>query len=188
MGKRTFRDWLLGKNLNLVPALDPATVPAQEEINEDEADNKVLAQAIHAELTKNADLLRQANLDTARWISTSLLAVNAGGAVAMTQLEISSGLRVTAGLSFVLGMILTLIGSQVGTTMGWRLMSDLGGLTGYWFSVMNDGFRIRDTELKMNDIQRTAAEAAIWPTRLGYIATALFCVGVACSAIGIWRN
>lgn len=186
MGKRTFRDWLMGKNLDLVPALDPANVPLQEEINEDEADNKILAQAVYAELSKNADLLRQANLDTARWISTSLLAANAGGAVAMTQLEISSGLRVAAGLSFVFGMILTLIGSQVATTKGWRLMSDLSGINGYWFSVMHDGFRIRDTELKMNDFQRTAAEAAVWPTRLGYIATALFCGGVGCSAIGIW--
>lgn len=181
-----FADWVVGRVRNLPPAVDPDSIPPQSELNEDSEDNKLLARAVYTEMAKTADLARQANVEAMRWVMTSLLAVNAGGAVAMTQLEITPGYRVAAGLSFVVGLTLPLFGAHIAANSGWKLISKLGGQLGYWYSVMHDGIRVRETELAVNEINQEAANAQVWPRRLGFLSTSLFALGVACSAYGVW--
>lgn len=64
------------------------------------------AEFIYEILTKMNDRNVTTTVELAKWLLTSVLAVNGAGLVAMSQAEIPSCYRVGAGSLFVLGMLL----------------------------------------------------------------------------------
>lgn len=162
-----------------------AEYPSDEELNLDPALNKFIATAIREQYVWNHRLAQQVSADIGKWLLTSMLAVNAGGAVAVAQLDLPKHLKVASGALFVVGLILPMIAGQLSIRSGMILGGPIGKALGYWGYVEHTGERDRDDELEVNSMVSEAFKHMTWPYRLAYASTGLFILASSLAGIGL---
>lgn len=154
-----------------------ADYPTDDELNEDPEFNIAFALGQPAPLQDGAAKIRDISTEMSKWVLTSIQAVNAGGALAVTQLSLPSWAVIWAGGAFVVGLLLPLLAAHIAVMNSLSHQFEFGKMIGYWQSVSITGFRTRDTELEHAQIPAKAMRTARLPIALAWLATLAFVVG-----------
>ncbi|MGZ3249409.1 MAG: hypothetical protein ACXWIW_06745 [Croceibacterium sp.] len=176
---------LLGLN-NPLDQLDLENIfPTQEALNEDVVLNRSFAADMAEDQRATLASVRDATTDLAKWILTTLLAINAGALVGLSQLAISPAPKIAAATFLIVGLLLPLFSAHLSVRAGLELSLPIGEAQGYWRTVRHNGYRVRETELAQVGIATRALAASKWPYRLGYASIGCFIIGVAIVAFGL---
>lgn len=162
--------------------------PSQQDLNADPTFNKVIGGTTRERYLEIQRSANEVSIALAKWILTSLLAINAGAAVAVAQLTLRPGYVVAAAALFVIGLILPIIAAQLSIKNGEVLSGPIGKATGYWQVVQEQGYRDRETELQILTIFDHARELRKAPTRLGWLSLILLVVGAVIAAVGVMHG
>jgi hypothetical protein len=152
-------------------------------LNEDRDLNRVHAARIVAMLLQTQTTLTDATVSIAKWVLTSLLAINGAGAIATWQIAMDPRTKVLACSCFVLGTLAALLCGHLQVRSFAKLMRPLGEQVGYWISVQDDGVRVSSLE-KHEQLEAIANRSTRLPNFIGWAAAALFAVGAVISGYG----
>lgn len=122
-----------------------------------------------------------------RWITTSLLAVNGGAAIAVLGQPMTVNGKLLTSLFFAAGVLSSLGSAHLGIKAGQKLLGPMGEAMGYWVSVKHDGIRaanLEGHEIRMAEMIKNEARM---PARLGYLSVACFTAGLIAAAASIAR-
>ncbi len=156
--------------------------PTEEELNVEPGYNRVLAKAQQQILDEIRKTSSEISTALTKWIITSLLAINAGGAIAIGQLKISATCQLIGGASFVVGLILPMVIALISASSADRYGRPVGSASEYWRQVEYFGLRDREEEMRTFDFLAEVRRNKRWPRRLGLASTMLFVLG--CSIVG----
>jgi hypothetical protein len=125
-------------------------------------------------------------ITSARWIQTSLLAVNGGAAAALLQAEqVDSTYQAYAGLAFVGGMLLALLQAYLGIKLAHDLPRVMTRAAGYWLGVKINLYRSEEIERQHSEWAGELDKRNRLPTAIGFASIFSFLVGCVLVAIGI---
>lgn len=162
-----------------------ALFPTQEELEEDPDFNRAFAVGMADDHTATILHNREVTSDLAKWVLTTLLAINAGALVGVSQLHLEPTLRLAAAAIFVIGLLLPLFSAHLSIRSSLELSFPLGEAQGYWRAVSHNGYRNREMELSQMAIIPKALALSKWPYRFTYASIACFIIGVGTAAAGL---
>lgn len=160
--------------------------PSDDELNDDPDFNRAVAPQYAAELDDGSKHVREITADLSKWVLTSLQAINAGGAVAVTQANIGTGFQVAAGIAFVFGLSLPLISAHLSVMSSLDHQLKMGTFKGYWQAVAVTGFRQREQEVSLVKFPSEALAKAKKIFALGWASAGLFFLGAIILGAGLW--
>ncbi|QEA16058.1 hypothetical protein [Novosphingobium ginsenosidimutans] len=138
-----------------------------------------------------SDLYRETMLKTmdvgaslAKWVLTSLLAINGGAAIATWGLQMSPGSKVASCAVFVVGVLLALLSAHLSVKSLPERMVPIGQAIGYWISVKYDGERVADLETHEINIGSVNKAASRGPEAVSWLSALAFVIGVALAGWG----
>jgi len=120
------------------------------------------------------------SVELAKWVQTSLLAVNGAAALATFPISMPPIFKVVSCGVFVAGVLAALLSGFLQIGRIGSLMNVSGEAIGYWFSVSVDGERLEDLE-KAQLLAPAKAAAPFWPRIWGWGSAVFFVLG-ACIA------
>lgn len=159
--------------------------PTQDELNADPELNRSYAADMAEDQRATIASIRESTVSISKWILTTLLAINSGGLVGLSQLAIAGQAKVCAAMFFIAGILITLFSAHLSVRAGLAMSLPAGEAQGYWRTVRHLGYRDRDMELAQAGAANIALQASKWPYRLGYSSIACFVVGLACVGYGL---
>jgi hypothetical protein len=158
-----------------LPPMDENHLTAEEQ----EAVNRAGAPYEVALMQKYGDASLAQASEMTKWLLGALLAINAGGAVAVTNLG-DTFLATMPAVWFGLGIMAALLSAWIIQVTGQSIMPHVQRQTGYWLSVAADGFRSPDLE----DRHRREMSPVI---RFGRAAPLAGLISALCFAIGAYH-
>lgn len=151
------------------------------DLNDDTALNREMAAGLVPVLREIQTSFTGFAVDLAKWIMTSLLAINGAGVLAVWPSSIPIVDKVAACVIFVAGMMSAMLSGYFGLKYINRVGRPLGEMIGYWISVQADGIRVAESE----DFDCIEKVGGTWPSTLtGWLAAILFVVGAAVAGWG----
>jgi hypothetical protein len=155
------------------------------DLNEDPADNRMLAEYLVETYTHGMRQVMETIASASRWVTTSLLAINGGAAIAILNHPMATNGKLLSTSLFAAGVLSALASAQSGIRAGNRLMGPMGDALGYWITVKHDGHRVADLEGHEVRLAALVKKAARVPAFLGYLSVALFTAGLISAALSM---
>ena len=148
----------------------------QPEDMDDEQREFVRQAALHEFQTCIAlrDLVVKEAVTSIRWVQTSLLVVNAGGAIALLDTDIDPSAKAWAGGFFVAGITLSLLTALAGVSMMKDVPGRLTRLAGYWLSVTVDLLRSEEIEREWHSYTAQLTKRGRLSYAIGFASLAAF--------------
>lgn len=121
-----------------------------------------------------------------RWLTASLLAINAGAAVAALNSEyLSAEYKILSGGLFGLGLLAALLIGVSAQRENRKLLPVLQRKLGYWIAVADDGERLESLEAELDaEIKATVKWAWTGPA-IGWISALIFLSGISAMGFGL---
>ncbi|KXU30918.1 hypothetical protein A0J57_13940 [Sphingobium sp. 22B] len=158
------------------------------ELNEDENLNRTVARYMLDTLQDLAKTLTVETVAVAKWLLSSLLAVNGAAAVATWPIAMSPGIKIASCTSFAIGVLLPLLAGYTSLKTSKTMSAEVGKMIGYWLAVADDGERVASIEAEHADLPRKAEQAGQPAMRLGWTSILAFVVGLIFAGVGIIIN
>lgn len=151
------------------------------DINSNPEENRLMAAGLVPVLRDMQASLTTLSVELAKWIVTSLLAINGAGILAVWPSNLPIGFKVASCVVFLGGMLSAMLSGYFALTWISKAGRPLGEMIGYWISVQSDGYRAADLE----DFDVLAKLKGAWPSSLtGWLAAILFVLGAAVAGWG----
>jgi hypothetical protein len=155
----------------------------------DENDRKLWRLAAGYEiqaLEKIRELSFEQNVHAFKWLTGSLLVINAGGAIAAINSEfLTAHSKLLAGTIFGVGILLSLSIAVAAQKFSMHLIPKLQQQIGYWLGVSVDGERLESLEEQnQSDLKEQIRRAWIVPA-LGWISALAFVAGSVSVGFGL---
>jgi len=158
------------------------------ELNDDENLNRTVARYMLDTLTDLSKTLTVETVAIAKWLLSSLLAVNGAAAVATWPIAMSPGIKVASCACFALGVLLPLVAGYMSLKTSKTMSWEVGKMIGYWLTVADDGERVASIEADHLDLPRKAERAGQPAMRLGWTSILAFVLGLIFAGAGILIN
>ena len=123
------------------------------------------------------------SVEVAKWVQTSLLAINGAAALATFPIAMPPTYKVVSCGVFVTGVIAALLSGYLQIKLIGSLLNVSGEAIGYWFSVSVDGERLEDIE-KGHELAPAKAADTFWPRICGWGSASLFVLGACIAGYG----
>lgn len=145
----------------------------------------MLAEYLIDNYTHGMRQMMDANVASARWITTSLLAINGGGAVAILGQAMATDAKLVSSFLFASGILSALASAHLGIKAATKVLAPMGNAIGYWISVKQDGYRVENLEGHETDMNALVKKETKIPALLGYASVAFFTGGLIAAAVGM---
>lgn len=116
------------------------------------------------------------SVELAKWLQTTLLAVNGAAAIATFPVVMPPLFKVASCGIFVFGILLALLSGHLQTKIITQLLNISGETIGYWFSVSMDGERLEKME-KEQAVAPAKAAKAVGARVCGWGSAGMFALG-----------
>lgn len=128
------------------------------------------------------DLCLHESISMGRWLFASLLAINAGAAVAVLSMDAQDRLQTWACLFFVIGIVLAMLAGQLTGWLAAAALRPLSRSIAYWSGVALHGRRFGAMEQDYVDAAASLVRKIVWVRAAGYASLLSFIIG--CALVG----
>ena len=124
----------------------------------------------------------------AKWLLSSLLAVNGAAAVAIWPIPMLPLIKIASCASFAVGVLFPLMAGYMSLKTSKIMSSEIGKLIGYWLTVADDGERVAAIEADQEALPQKAELAGRPAMMLGWASILSFVIGLVLAGLGIITN
>ncbi|WP_148309025.1 hypothetical protein [Sphingopyxis fribergensis] len=130
-------------------------------------------------LTESRTLLFDEHSHAFRWLTASLLAINAGAAVAALNTEfLSAHSKIVSGAFFGVGILVALLIGVLSQQQKRKLLPIVQRQIGYWMTVADDGERSEELEAAIAAEVKSATKWAWTVPATGWVSALIFLAGI----------
>lgn len=121
-----------------------------------------------------------------RWLTASLLAINAGAAVAALNSDfLSAHSKIVSGGFFGCGLLAALLVGVLGQKLNKKLLPVVQRQIAYWITVADDGERWEEQETELAAEVQAAIKWAWTVPAIGWVSALIFLAGIASMGLGL---